>query len=56
MNNNNEKSLPIVYYQLKKIRQFWLNSASEEKTIMIKMLDESLNDILTEYEEQNEIS
>lgn len=36
---------PIAYYQIKKIRDFWVKSKSIHKNEMIKIFDEKLQEI-----------
>lgn len=45
----NEQHLPVVYHQLKRIKSIWERSKSEDRDGMIKMLDESLEQIKQEY-------
>ncbi len=49
MNYNKKKKLPIVYFQIKKIKEFWEKSTTENKEEFIQIFEDKLKEIEREY-------
>lgn len=45
----NKPELPIVWHQVKKIKDFWVNSKSPSRDWMIDLFNETLKDIENTY-------
>lgn len=43
------RELPIVYWQVKKIKEIWLRKEHPQCEEMVKMFDETLREIEEEY-------
>lgn len=43
------RELPIVYWQVKKIKEIWMRKAHPQREEMVKMFDETLREIEEEY-------
>jgi hypothetical protein len=43
------RELPIVYWQVKKIKEIWLRKEHPQREEMVKMFDETLREIEEEY-------
>lgn len=59
----NKPKLPPVYFQVKKLKEFWLKSKSESKDMYIAVFNDSLKEIeetylleLEMWEEKQELS
>lgn len=46
---NTEPKLPVVYFQIKKLKEIWTKSSSPNKQMYIDLFNDSLKEIEKEY-------
>lgn len=49
------RNLPVVYWQVKKIKEIWERKEHPQREEMVKIFDQTLKEIEEEYIQQEEI-